>query len=197
MSKIGLYGGTFDPVHLGHIEVASTVIEKAGIDQIWFLPAYCSPHKEEHHSASAQQRWEMLLLALEDYDDFCPVDLELLEEKTDYTVDTVQSLIELYPEHEFHLILGEDNLEKFDTWKDSTSLLKSASPVAIKRFQGEWRIPLCYKKEQFYQFLEVPLIDISSTSIRYCLSQGLNPKGLNPKVLDYIYKYCLKHYCTT
>ena len=192
MSKIGLYGGTFDPIHLGHIKVALLVIEHTDLEEIWFVPTYCAPHKLDYFSSSSEDRWAMLQLALEGYNSFKAVDIEVNRQGVSYTIDTLKELKSRYPDHEFHIIIGEDNLENFDDWKDSNIIMELASPIVIKRFHGKWRFPLKYKQSQFYAILETPLISISSTEIRSNIDDLYIEEKMDFKVLQYFKQIKMK-----
>lgn len=178
MAKIGFYGGTFDPIHFGHINLAVSMKEHFGLDEIWFCPTPKSPLKFSKPVASFDDRMKMCLLALENLPYARVIDIE--KDQSNFTIDTLLKLKSHFPRHQFYLILGSDLLDHFHDWKESQQLIAEFHPVAGVR--GENTDPI--------EGIKVALInkmEISSTEVRERVSSGLYIEHLVPlKVVDYI-----------
>lgn len=131
MKRIGLFGGTFDPIHKGHLQAATAVKQRYGLDSIVFIPSAFPPHKKRSHVTRAGDRMEMLRLAVSDRSDFLISDAELKRKGPSYTVDTVNHFISVYPEKTtFYLIIGHDAFLEIDTWKSYLHLF-SITPFIV------------------------------------------------------------------
>ena len=124
--KIGLFGGTFDPVHTGHLIIAEIIREALQIDRILFIPAKIHAFKNNQHIQSSRYRLRMLELAIEDNPSFFVSDLELKKKGTSYTIDTIRILRQQYPEDQYKLyfLMGADNITQFHKWKEPDELVK-------------------------------------------------------------------------
>ncbi len=131
MKTIGIYGGTFDPIHLGHLITAQSVCEIRKLDKIIFIPSFISPHKTDIISSSPKHRLNMLKLAIKGYPSFDYSDIELKKKNISFTINTIQALKSVYKNIE--LIIGYDNLITFDTWKEPDKLLKLVKLVVLRR----------------------------------------------------------------
>jgi len=143
--QIGILGGSFDPVHLGHIGLAKETREKFNLNQILFIPVFQSPHKSHFPMTSTLHRMEMLRLALKDSPYFSVSDIEIRREETSYTIDTLNFCELTYPESELFLIIGYDNLLELDSWKDSLRIMERynilvASRPGIKSISSEEKV---------------------------------------------------------
>ena len=123
--KIGLYFGTFNPIHVGHLTIANHIAEHSELDQVWFVVTPLSPFKKKNSLLDNRQRYEMVYLATKDYDTLKPSDIEFGLKQPNYTIDTLTYLIEKYPTNEFSLIMGEDNLKSFHKWKNYEQILEN------------------------------------------------------------------------
>ena len=167
--SVGFLGGSFDPIHFGHLNLAISLKESAGLKKILICPAGNSPFKKAPHVA-AHHRLKMCQLAVEDLDGFVVIDDEIKRDGPSYTIDTIRGLNE-----SVRLLLGDDQLESFDKWKESEELKRLAPPLIGSRFNKEGA--------------NIPIIEISSTLVRERLKKGLPCLHLVPhKVLDYIFK---------
>lgn len=172
--RIGLFGGSFDPIHSGHLCIVDQLLKHSDLDEIWFCPAYTNPHKLDHPPAPPEHRLKMLELALEDTP-FKILDWEINREGPSYTVDTVRALKKKYPQHEWRLVVGDDTLKHFKDWKEPDVLVEMAPLLVVPRFKEN---PL-----------QITPMDVSSTEIRVKLRKGESCEGLLPaKVIDYILK---------
>ena len=179
--KLGFFGGTFDPIHFGHLNLALSLGEKKGLDQIFFSPAYLSPGKQtDQPIASGKTRKEMVELALEGVPNCSCLDWELSSEGPSYTIEVVRYLVASYPEDSIYLILGEDALHGLSEWKEVDELLTLATPLIGGRPGNDTKLK--GKKE------EIPIMEISSTQIRQRMAEKKYCGHLVPtKVLDYIH----------
>lgn len=174
----GIFGGSFDPIHHGHLILARAALEELGLDRILFIPANMSPHKTDTNPATAQDRLAMLQLAIENEPGFAASDLELHRPPPSYTVDTLRELNSHHPEDIFTLLIGADNVVKFDTWREPDEIRSLARIAVLDRANHEttreW--PIVRR-----------LVDISSTDIRTRVATGRSIRYLTPdSVCDYI-----------
>ena len=187
--KIGVFGGTFDPVHFGHLITAVAVKEIRGLDKIIFIPSFIAPHKTSIVSSSSTHRLEMLKRAIKGIHAFDYSDFEIMKESVSFTIDTIKFLTKEYDNIE--LIIGYDNLLEFSTWKNPDELLKMVKLVVLKRkVQNE---PA--EKDRFYyssEIIETPTIEISATAIRERVRKNLPVNFLVPDaVMEYINQFNL------
>lgn len=163
MAKIGLYFGSFNPIHVGHIQVALRICEKANFDEVWFVPSPLNPHKSEETLIPAEFRLKWVSMALKNQDKMSCCDIEFSLPKPSYTHKTVVELYQAYKEHQFELIMGADNLHGFHKWQHAEELSKMCplnvyprpgypKPTGEMPFQATW--------------YEAPLLEISATQIR-------------------------------
>lgn len=186
MSKVGIFGGTFDPIHHGHLITAQSVKETRELDKIIFMPAYISPHKQHAKASSAQHRLNMLKLALDDIPFFEYSDYEIKQHTISYTIDTLREFKNYY--EEIDLIIGYDNIFQFHTWKEPDEILKLANVVVLKR-KSSHPLDFIDKYVEAATFVQTRGIEISATDIRNRVHADLPIYYLVPeKVLNYIYQ---------
>jgi len=189
MSKVGIFGGTFDPIHLGHLITAQSVREIRGLDKIIFIPAFISPHKSEVKTSSPEDRLNMIKLAIEGVSFFAHSDIEIEKGGVSYTIDTLRELKSKYDQMEF--IIGYDNIFTFHTWKDPDEILKLAKVVVLKR-RSSHPPPFEDKYVHEAEFVETRGIEISATDIRKRVKNEMPINFLvPPTVMEYIYKHKL------
>lgn len=180
---VGILGGGFNPVHMGHLIMADQVLHQLGLDEFYLMPSYESPHVDKKEVIDGHHRVEMLKLAVDSNPD---LNLELTEihrKGKSYTYDTMKQLIENNPETMYYLVIGGDMVEYLPTWYRIDELMEMVQFVAIKRegFKAESPYPLIW--------IDAPLIDISSTMIRQKIRSQCSVKYLLPdNVIDYISK---------
>ncbi len=186
MKKIGIYGGTFDPIHFGHLITAQSVLEIRELDKILFIPSFISPLKTDRISSSPKDRINMLRLAIKDIPHFDYTDLEIKKKNISYTIETIKELRKTYKNIE--LIIGYDNLLVFDKWKNPDELLKLVTLIVLRRkVDNEKNHGNKYFKHAI--FVDTPLVDIRGTDIRKRVRSGKSINFLVPqKVMAYIYK---------
>ncbi len=189
MSKVGIFGGTFDPIHHGHLITAQSVREIRDLDKIIFIPSFISPHKADVNSASPEHRMNMLKLAVDGIDFFEVSDYEINKEGISYTIDTLKEFKKKYDELEF--IIGYDNIFKFHTWKNPDEIMKTTKILVLKR-KSSLPPPHEDKYVKSALFVETRGIEISATDIREKVKQGMPIHYLVPeKVKEYIYSFNL------
>ena len=189
MMPVGILGGTFDPIHYGHLITAQAVKEIRKLDKIIFIPANISPHKIEIKSLVKEHRLKMLQLGIENISYFEYSDLELKRDSVSYTIDTLKKLRSKYDQME--LIIGYDNIFDFNTWKDPDEILELAKLIVVRRKTSiEPK-----KKDKYFNsaiFVDTPTIEISSSEIRQRIIEHLPINFLvPPKVNEYINKFNL------
>ncbi|WZL78475.1 nicotinate-nucleotide adenylyltransferase [Eubacteriales bacterium mix99] len=196
--KTGILGGTFDPVHIGHLFIAEAARDAYGLDRVLFLPTGDPPHKKASHLASGRDRINMLRAALRDNPSFQVDDMEVAREGTTYTIDSLKELKERYPEDFLYFIIGGDTLLELKTWKDFCSVAGLCSFIAYHR-PGYEREELAEEAERLagiYHadicFAEGPGLDISSKYIRHRMERNQTVRYLVPKTVeDYIAEHHL------
>lgn len=185
----GLFFGSFNPVHNGHLEIARYMLDNEGLDEIWFIVSPQNPLKESKNLANAQQRLEMMKLAVSGESRFKVSDVEFTMPKPSYTIDTLELLSKTHPERSFYLIIGSDNLEEFHFWKDYEQILQKYKILVYPR-RKEFENP--YDQEPNVKITQAPLIDISSTEIRELIKSGNRADHLVPSdVYNFLSNYGL------
>ena len=188
--KLGILGGTFNPVHLGHLLIANTIREYFHLDKVLFVPAYRPPHKEYHPDISDEARYKMLLAAIEDNPNFEASDIEFKRKGKSYTIDTIDFFYSQYSiEDKIHLIIGADLIFDFYIWKKADELAKKVILVLHDRDQHR-ATDLVNQYQSRYPSLvtaeNMINIDIHSTIIRKRLQKGLSIKYMVPKMVEEI-----------
>lgn len=190
--KIGILGGSFDPIHQGHLNIAEYARTEFGLDEIWFIPAGHSPNKEESRMTSAEARAEMVALAIADYPYFKLSRIEVDAENISYTYLTLSKLVERYPGTQFYFIMGADSLDYFEKWRYPEIICEKAIILAAVRddmniAQIEQKI-LTLKalfKAEIYP-IQGGRTDISSTALR----RQINASETKPAMLpEAVWKY--------
>ena len=197
MERLAIMGGTFDPIHIGHLRMAYAVQKQLAFDRVVFLPSYIPPHKQKRADfASWEDRLAMVKLAVRDYEDFVVSSLEFDRGGVSYTYDTVNFMQELWPDAEIYLIIGEDSLTQLYTWHRVSDLLRLVHFVAAERpgYEGEAgveRLTKSYGKwvESKIIHAEVPETAISSTEIRKRIREGKPIRGMTSLAVEqYIFE---------
>ena len=188
--KIGIMGGTFDPIHIGHLLLGEFAYENFHLDEIWFLPNGNPPHKTTDESGvSLDDRIEMVKLATDDVPYFRMNLYEASSKKHSYTYSTMRALREMYPEHEFFFILGADSLFSIEQWKNFREIFPSCTILAAMRDDKDtesMQAQIRYLNEKYgadIRLLQAPLVEISSTTIRRRAENGLSIRYMVPDIV--------------
>ncbi len=184
--KIGLYFGSFNPIHIGHLVIANHMVENSDLDQIWFVVTPHNPFKKKSSLLDNFQRLEMVYKATKDYDKLKPSDIEFNLPQPNYTINTLTYLKEKHPKHEFSLIMGEDNLKSFHKWKNHELILENHHIYIYPRI-SEGKTETQFDKHPKIHPVAAPIMEISSTYIRKAIKDKKNIKPLLPQhVWEYL-----------
>jgi len=182
--KIGILGGTFNPIHIGHLILAEETREKIGLDKVIFTPTYLPPHKGDSDIAKASHRLAMVKLATSDNPKFSVSDLEIRRDGRSYTIDTIKELKVMHPQDELYFIIGSDLLEYLDEWKDLNEIIKLVKFIVATR-PG---YPL-EKIPSHIATIPIRAVDISGFEIRKAIKDNKSFRYLVPAaVYEYINK---------
>lgn len=179
MKKIGLYFGTFNPIHIGHLAIANHMAEFSDLDEIWLVVTPHNPHKKKKTLLDNHHRLEMVYRAIESYPKLKPSDVEFRLPQPNYTVHTLIHLQEKHSDKEFHLIMGEDNLKSFHKWKNYEVILEKHNIYVYPRI-AEGIVETQFTNHSKIQRIDAPIMEISSTFIRKCIADGKNVRPLLP-----------------
>lgn len=198
MKKIGIMGGTFDPIHIGHLLIAEYARISFKLDKILFIPTGNPPHKKKKHITSDMHRYNMVLLATNSNENFLLSTIEMDREGVTYTIDTINALKSIYDNTDFYFIMGADSLLQIYSWKDYEKLLNMCKFIVAKRpgykdnKLDEVKSDLNLKYNSQIFIMEGPLLDISSSQIRERVKKGISITYLVPRAVEiYIYKHKL------
>lgn len=194
--KIGIMGGTFNPIHLGHLVLSEYIKDEMGLDKIIFIPTGNPPHKDNSEIAEGFHRKAMVDLSISDNPYFTLSDIELKRTKKTYTIDTIYELKRLYKNDTLSMIIGADSLINIGSWKDSDTLLKEVDFVVADRVLREKKNVvkeierLNLKHGIKIRYFDTPLIEISSTEIR---DRIRTDKSIKYLVREEVYRYIVKN----
>lgn len=177
--KIGLYFGTFNPIHIGHLIIANHMAENSDLQQIWMVVTPHNPLKQKNTLLDDRQRLHMVRLATEEYPKIKPSDIEFQLPQPNYTVITLAHLKDKFPQHEFSLIMGEDNLNSLHKWKNYDYILENHDIYIYPRLTSELE-NLDLKTHPRVHKINAPIVEISSTFIRESIKNKKNVQPLLP-----------------
>jgi nicotinate-nucleotide adenylyltransferase len=180
--KIGLFFGSFNPVHIGHLALANYIVEFGDIDKLWFVVSPQSPFKERRTLLDENHRYQLLLRAVEDDSRFEVSTIEFKLPKPTRTIDTLTYLAEKYPQHEFSLIIGADNVAGLIKWKNADILMSKYKFLIYPR----QAYPLDKIEINNFEIVDAPQFDISSSFIREAIKNGHDVRYFMPEAS---YKY--------
>lgn len=184
--KIGLYFGTYNPIHIGHLIIANHMAEFADLDQVWMVVTPHNPLKKKATLLDDHHRLQMVYLATENFSKIKPSDIEFKLQQPNYTVNTLAHLHDKYPNHKFSLIMGEDNLKTLYKWKNYQVLLDNHDIYVYPRISEEPENTELKLHPRIHS-IDAPIVEISSTFIRNNIKNGKNIQPLLPtKVWEYI-----------
>lgn len=186
MKKVGLYFGTFNPIHIGHLVIANHMVEFSDLDEVWFVVTPQSPFKVKKTLLDNHQRFEMVYEATKEYDKLKPSNIEFNLPQPNYTINTLVHLEEKYPEgYDFSLIMGEDNLKGLHKWKNYEAILDLHHLYVYPRI-SEGVIEHQFKEHDKIHIVNAPIMEISSTFIR---KEHKNGKNIKPLLPPEVWKY--------
>lgn len=184
--KIGLFFGTYNPIHVGHLIIANHLAEHSDLDQIWLVVTPQSPHKTKQSLLDNHQRLELVFRATKDYPKLAPSAIEFNLPQPNYTVRTLAYLEEKHPENQFALIMGEDNLMSLPKWKNAEVIMGNYPIYVYPRKMNPSSTSASFSSETV-TYIDAPIIEVSSTFIRQQIKDGKNIKALLPiAVWNYI-----------
>jgi nicotinate-nucleotide adenylyltransferase len=181
MIKTGIMGGTFDPIHIGHLIAAETALEACRLDEIWFIPTASPPLKPNAPGADADDRLEMVAAAIAGHERFRVLDIELRRGGVSYSIDTVKALRELHPKHSFAYIIGSDRINDLPKWQGIGELAELVTFIGLARPGTDPRPELLDEElRRRIAFADMPAIGVSSTDLRERLASGRSIRYLVP-----------------
>ncbi|MFT4105848.1 MAG: nicotinate-nucleotide adenylyltransferase [Lacrimispora sp.] len=194
MSKIGIMGGTFDPIHNGHLMLGDQAYREYGLNQVWYMPSGTPPHKRNHHVTEGAMRLAMTELAVKEHEGFLCSDFEISRNGNTYTAQTLGLLREEYPEHTFYFIIGADSLYEIESWYEPARVLAQAVILVAgreydkaNRSMDSQIAHLSSLYDSDIRILHCEEMDISSAQLRQMIANGQSIEAFVPqKVADYI-----------
>lgn len=183
--KIGLFFGTYNPIHVGHLIIANHIAEYSDLDQVWLVVTPQSPFKTKTSMLDNRQRFEMVYRATKDYSKLKPSDIEFNLPQPNYTINTITYLQEKYPDHEFALIMGEDNLKSFHKWKNYERILQNHHIYVYPRHDKDSK-KTPFDNHNNVHKIDAPIMELSSTFIRNAIKEGKNVRSMLP---EHVWQY--------
>lgn len=183
--KIGLYFGTFNPIHVGHLTIANHMAEYSDLDQVWFVVTPHNPFKKKSSLLDNNHRFQMVYRAVEDYQKLSVSDIEFKLPQPNYTINTLTHLEEKYPDYEFALIMGEDNLKSFHKWKNYELILERYHIYVYPRI-SDGIIETQFDNHSKIHKVDAPIMELSSTFIRKAIKDG---KNIRPMLPEHVWSY--------
>lgn len=183
--NIGIFSGSFDPIHIGHLILANYIAEFSDVDEVWFLVTPQNPLKVDKELMDENIRFQMTELALEGFHKIDISDIEFSLPRPSYMVNTLEALSKKYPQHTFSLIIGADNWLIFNQWKDFAQILAKHRIYVYPRFGYETNLTVELQGDVI--MLDSPIVEVSSTFIRRAIREGKDVKAFLPeKVYSFI-----------
>lgn len=189
LKRVGIMGGAFDPIHIGHLLAAEAAREQHRLEEVWFMPSHIPPHKQQA-GVSGQQRLEMVEAAIRDNPAFKTLDIELQRGGVSYTIHTVQELCSIFPQVEFYFIIGADMVNYLPNWESIEQLTSMLQFIGLQRpgsFMELDVLPPYIQKA--VTLADMPLIDISSSLIRRRITEGRSVRYMVPEA---VYEYMIR-----
>jgi len=177
--KVGLFFGTFNPIHIGHLILANHMVEYSDLEELWLVVTPHNPHKKKSSLLNDHHRYDMVWNLCADYPRLKPSDIEFHLPQPNYTVTTLAHLEEKFPAYDFILIMGEDNLKSFPKWKNHEVILERYHLMVYPRYSEGEVSPTLLDHPKIHR-IEAPRVEISSTFIRKAIKQGKDVRPLLP-----------------
>ena len=190
--RLGIFGGSFDPIHYGHLLLAETCREACRLDQVWLVPAAVPPHKQDRSLTNSRQRVEMLQLATGGHEELLVSTIEVDRGGVNYTVDTLTEIQHQLPDAALFLLMGADSLNDLPNWRQPGEILERAVPIVVRRGgspEPDFDVlrPLT-SGERLAEIrrhqVEMPIIALSSTEIRQCVGDGRSIRFRTPRAVE-------------
>ncbi|MFY8133083.1 MAG: nicotinate (nicotinamide) nucleotide adenylyltransferase [Bacteroidia bacterium] len=182
--RVGLFFGSFNPIHNGHLILAELILEKASLNECWFVLSPHNPHKKKSSLLDQNHRLFLLQEVLKNHPNLKISTIEFKLPQPNYTINTLVHLKEQFPEIDFHLIMGMDNLENFLHWKSPEEIMEIANLLVYPRVGHQ--IPSWAENHSKISVIETPMIEISSTIIRERVKSGLTIHGFVPEIVAHL-----------
>lgn len=179
--RIGLFFGSFNPIHIGHLIIANTMATSTDLEQVWFVVSPQNPFKKTRSLLHEFDRLDMVERAIADNSRLKSTNIEFSMPKPSYTIDTLTRLSEKYPQHTFRLIMGEDNLAQFANWKNHGKILEYYGLTVYPRPKSD---ESSFRTHPNVRLVEAPLLDISATFIRDCIRANRSIRYMVPEVVE-------------
>ncbi len=185
MKKVGLYFGTFNPIHVGHLIIANHLAEFTNLDEVWFVVTPHNPFKKKSTLLADHHRYQMVEIAIEDFPKLKASKIEFGLPQPNYTVNTLAHLNEQYPDFQFNLIMGEDNLQSFTKWKNYEVILENNHIYVYPRVYDKKELSNLMQHPKIH-VIDAPVVEISSTFIRKNIKEN---KNIKPLLSDKVWVY--------
>ena len=187
MKKIGLFFGSFNPIHIGHLILANYILENSDMAELWFVVSPQNPFKDKKSLLKDHNRLDMVQHAVRNYPKLRASNVEFSLPVPSYTIDTLTYLHEKHPDYSFSLIMGEDNLNGLSKWKNAETLIKNHQIIVYPRVFDEAKKESEYLQHENISLIKAPIIELSATEIRNMIKEGKNVRPmLPPEVFDYL-----------
>ena len=183
--KVGLYFGTFNPIHIGHLIIANHMVENSDLDEVWMVVTPHNPFKKKSSLLDNHHRLEMVYLATKEYEKIHPSDIEFKLPQPNYTINTLAHISEKYPNYSFNIIMGEDNLKGFHKWRNYEAILEDYNVYVYPRI-SEGKVETQFTNNSKIYRVEAPIVQISSTMVRNSIKSG---KSVRPLLSQDVWKY--------
>lgn len=190
--RVGIFGGSFDPVHYGHLLLAETCREQAELDRVLFIPAAVSPHKQNQTATPAEDRAEMLRLAIAGHEQMEVSTIEIDRGGVSYTVETLQALADLNPDATLFFLMGADSLHELPSWREPERLCRLAVPLVVHRagspepdFSSLSHLVDADRLTEIQQRqVQMPIVELSSTEMRQRVAEGRSIRFQTPRAVE-------------
>ena len=176
--EIGLYFGSFNPIHVGHLVIANYMLNNSPIDELWFVVSPQNPLKEKSTLLDDYQRLHMIELTIEDFPHMRASSIEFSLPQPSYTINTLACLQGKYPNYDFSLIMGSDNIQSLNKWRNYQRILENHTIYVYPR--PDYDIPEEFQNHEHIKIIQAPLMEISSSFIRKTIQEGKSVQGFMP-----------------